>query len=992
MRRYVIAFVVLGLSAAMLAIAAPLFSQSSVTTATLQGRVGDATGGALAGASVTARNLDTGFSRSVTAEADGSFRIPLLPVGPYLLTIELPGFSSFTREGLVLTVGATVALGEITLEVATVQETITVSAESPLVETGRSVVAATFEESAIHNLPINGRDFQDFATLTPTVVKERGRDTISMGGQKGIDTNITLDGADFNNAFFGQATGQPEAKQFVISQEAVKEFVVLSNGYSAEFGRSGGGVINVLTKSGTNEVSGSGFFFGRTEAMTSTLDTVDGTTIPKTDFSQQQFGGSIGGPIVKDRAHFFASVDQQLFTSPFQVDFATDVSQVPPLTELFGQPISGVDDLASLEGTFQREINLTAFLAKVDVQLNASNTLTLRYNFSRFRGINFGASAGGVQGAVQISAEGTTEDTTDTSHSFVVSNTTIIGSNKFNELRFQYSTESRPRNGTSNEVPFVTIGGCCSWGRQGFLPIISDHPRIQFTDNFTYLFDDHDLKLGVDLNFTNTSQGFFGFSGGEYTFSSLADFQAGRVQRFRQLVGLNGFTTQESGTVDFSQQEYAVYVQDTWRPSPTVTLNLGLRWEGLNNPEVPTEEFGKPTTNPLDPGAMFGLDQQAVNDNWNNWAPRFGVAWDPKNDGRTVVRGGAGIFYSRIPLLLLANILTNNGYRQATADVRSGFPLPFPEIFPESGLPPGDPLEARLPPPDVFFWAPDFGIPQIRRANVGVEREIVTNLTLGVDYVFADTIDNQRRVDVNLNPPTGFDAHGRGIFNFRNRPDPRFGRLAVNESTAKGRYQALILSARKRYSNRSFLQVFYTFSENLSDDDNERSATGIGPSQPENLDADWGRSDRDVPHRFVATGIYGLPFDINLGATLELTSGNPFNVLSGRDDNLDGLFNDRAVVDDSNRARAEAAGQDLPDGLQPRNSARNPSFYNVDLRVTKAFDFGEPGQLELLFELFNVFNNPNRRTSLGRLDLANFGSLNLIGESRQAQLGVRYRW
>jgi hypothetical protein len=969
----------------------PAFSQSAVTTATLEGVVVDATGGALPGATVTARNVETGFSRTVTTEANGSFRVPLLPVGRYVLQIELAGFSSFTREGLVLTVGATVSLGSITLEVATVQETITVSAESPIVETARAVVAATFEESAINNLPINGRDFQDFATLTPTVVRERGRDTISMGGQKGIDTNVTLDGADFNNAFFGQATGQPEAKQFVISQEAVKEFVVLSNGYSAEFGRSGGGVLNVITKSGTNDLSGSAIFLGRTEALTSTLDTVDGTEIPKTDFSQQQFGGSIGGPIVKDRVHYFASVDQQLFNSPFQVDFTTDVSQVPPLTQLFGQPVAGVDDLSSLEGTFHREVNLTAFLAKVDIQLNPTNTLTLRYNFSRFRGINFGASAGGVQGAVQSSAEGTTEDTTDTSHSFVISNTTVIGSDKFNEIRFQYGTESRPRNGTSNEVPFVSIGGCCSWGRQGFLPITSEHPRIQITDNFTYLFAEHDLKLGVDLNFTNTSQGFFGFSGGEYTFGSLSDFQAGRVQRFRQLVGLNGFTTQESGTVDFSQQEYAFYVQDSWRVRPGLTLNLGLRWEGLNNPVVPTEEFGKPTTNPLDPGGIFGLDQQAVNDNWNNWAPRAGFAWDPKNDGRTVIRGGAGIFYSRIPLLLLANILTNNGYRQATVDVRSNFPLPFPEIFPEAGLPPGDPLEARLPPPDVFFWAPDFQLPQIRRANIGAEREIATNLTVGVDYVFADTIHSQRRVDVNLNPPLATDAYGRAIFNFRNRPDPRFGRFAVNESTARGRYQALILSARKRSDELSF-QAFYTFSENLSDDDNERSATGIGPSQPEDPGADWGPSDRDVPHRFVATGIYQLPYEFSVGATLELASGNPFNVLSGADNNQDGLFNDRAVVNDTNRARAQAAGQDLPDGLQERNSARNPNFYLFDLRVTKRFDFGGPGQLELLFELFNVFNNANRRTNLGRLDLSNFGTLNLIGESRQAQLGIRYRW
>ena len=980
---------------AQLGLTTPGFSQSAVSLGTIEGTVRDATGAVLPGSTLTFRNADTGFSRTITSEANGKFRAPLLPLGKYAITVEMPGFKTLNREGVVLTIGSTVTLDDLRLEVATVQETITVTAESPVVETTRAVVATTFEERAIQTLPINGRDFQDFAELTPTVVKERARDTISMGGQKGIDTNVTLDGADFNNSFFGQATGQPEAKQFVISQEAVQEFQVLSNGYSAEFGRSGGGVLNVVTKSGTNDVRGSGFFFGRSSELVSRLQDANGNDLPKAGFEGQQFGGSVGGPIRKDKAHYFASVDQQFFTTPFTVRFNRDVSAVPPISSIYGKPISGVDNLSSLQGDFQREINLTAFLGKVDYQLNRNNTLSIRYNYSRARLINFGPSAGGVEGLIQSVEAGQNENSMDTSHSFAVSNTTVLGNNKFNEVRFQYAYESRPRNAETNEIPEVQISGCCEWGREGFLPITSEHPRFQITENFTYLFGNHDLKTGVDFNFTSTSQGFFGDSGGVYNFASLEDFLAQRPRTFRQRVGLNGFTTVESGTIDFRQQEYGFYVQDVWKPRAGLTLNAGLRWEGLNNPTVPTQEFGKQASNPANPGSVFGLDQTSVNDDYNNWSPRFGFAWDPKNDGKTVIRGGGGIFYSRVPLLLIAEVLTSNGYRQALISLNYPDPLAptFPFIFPETGVPQGSPLNARVPAADISFYEPNFQSPQIQRTNIGFEKEIRPNFSVGVDYVYAHTIHGQRRRDLNLDPPIGVDAAGRGLFVSATaaRPDPRYRRFVLLESSANTRYDAFILSAKKRYSEKLQFQTYYTYSRTLSSDDNERS-TSFRISQPEKPEADWGRSERDVPHRFVASAVYDLPYSINLGAVLVMSSGNPFNVTVGNDANGDGQLTDRAIVNATNQARVDGAGQDLPGGLQPRNSARQPSFYNVDLRVTKLFDFGRPGRLELMLEVFNLLNSANRTTSLGRLDLTNFGVLNQVGASRQAQLGVRYRW
>ena len=306
------------MAAVMLLAATPAFSQV-VGAGNMDGRVVDATGAVLPGVAVSVVNVDTGLTRTTVTESNGRFTFLSLPVGPYTLTAELSGFQTLKREGLVMTVGALQSLGDLTIEVATVEEVVTVTAESPLIETGRPVVAATFNDRAIENLPIQGRDFKDFALNTPNVVPpdpSSGRTTISMGGMKGIDTNITVDGADFNNTFFGSATGQPEVPYFVVSQEAVQEFQVLANGYSAEFGRSGGGFLNVVTKSGTNDIHGSGFYFGRGDWGRGTLTDGRGDDLDNSAFSQNQFGGSIGGPIVRDKAHYFVSVDRQGFDRP----------------------------------------------------------------------------------------------------------------------------------------------------------------------------------------------------------------------------------------------------------------------------------------------------------------------------------------------------------------------------------------------------------------------------------------------------------------------------------------------------------------------------------------------------------------------------------------------------------------------------------------------------------------------------------------------------
>lgn len=974
--------------------ATPAFSQQ-MGTGTIDGRIVDATGAVLPGVSVTLTNAETGLSRTVVTDGNGRFRIPLLPVGRYVLTTDLAGFQSLRRDGLVLNVGQQQSLGDLTIEVATVEEVVTVTAESPLIEVARAVPAATFDSREIENLPIAGRDYKNFALNTPNVVlagPASGRTTINMGGMKGIDTNITVDGADFNNTFFGSATGQPEVPYFVVSQEAVQEFQVLANGYSSEFGRSGGGFLNVVTKSGTNDVRGSAFFFGRNEALRSTLQDGNGNDLTNAQFSQQQFGGSIGGPIVKDKAHFFFAVDRQGFDRPVAIRFNRDVAGVCN-TQIYGQIIGGVDCLSDEEGDTAELLDNTAILGKVDVQLSGTNTLSIRYNFSDFTGENFFSTAGGVAGTVQAAAENGTNLEANTSHSIVVSDTMLIGSDKFNELRFQYSFEERPRLGQSNDLPTIVINDTGRFGKQWFLPITSDHTRLQLTDNFTYLFGDHDLKMGGDLNITDTSQAFYGWGGGYYQYNTLEQYVAGTPAQFTQRVGLNGFTTPESGTIGIGQEELALYINDTWRPKPGMTLNLGVRWEGQWNPTAPEQTNGKQSRNPANPGLdTIGLVQGDIPDDLNNIAPRFGFAWDPKNDGTTVIRGGAGVFYSRANLLLMANSFTANGYRQALFFLFGNQIPDFPFVYPESGLPADDPLNNSLPVSDIAFFDDNFQNARTSRANVGIEREVVEGLSIGADYVFADTVNDHRRTNRNIpQPPIGFDAYGRGLYD-GTRIDTAYNQFQVEESTARRRYNAATFSLRQRLSNRYQFQAFYTLSDLKTDDDNERDSSGFRNTQPENLDADWADSENDLRHRFVASAVVDLPLNFVFSTLVQTNTGRPYNVLSGRDSNGDRNTNDYAVVDDTNRALADAAGQDLADGLQPRSSARQPSAFSMDIRLSKLFDFGKPGNLELLFEMFNVFNNANRLTSNQSIGSPNFGFLNIVGEPRQVQLGVRYRW
>ena len=398
--------------------------------AELTGTVRDETGGSLPGVTITLTQNETGLTRVAVTDALGRYRAPLLPVGPYSIKAELSDFATLTREGVILTVGSAPVI-DLTLPLATVTEAITVTADTPIVETAGVFASTTVNQKAIASLPLNGRDFRDFALLTPRVQEIPGiPSTLRVGGQAGDASLLTVDGADMTNSFFGEYTGSVETQNFVISQEAVQEFRVLTNGFDAEFGRATGALMNVVTKSGTNEWRGSAFVFLRDDVLTAE----DPFGNPPDSFSQQQFGGSIGGPIAKEKVFLFVAVDAQDKDVPVFTRFGRPVDGV-------AVPELGIDNLVDFEGQTPRKENFKAILGKVDIDLSATQRLTVRANFSDNDGRNTFAFPGTV---TNVSPEGF-EDFTNEALSVVTSLTSIIGTQAFKRAQVPF----RKRNKTS---------------------------------------------------------------------------------------------------------------------------------------------------------------------------------------------------------------------------------------------------------------------------------------------------------------------------------------------------------------------------------------------------------------------------------------------------------------------------------------------------------------------------------------------------------------
>ncbi|MEK6336762.1 MAG: TonB-dependent receptor [Acidobacteriota bacterium] len=976
------------LVAAILLAAGTVFPQSQATTGNIEGRVSDPNGAAVPAVNVTATNQETGLAKSADTDVEGIYRITFLPPGKYRVTTAgASGFAGADYGNVTVTVGGQTPL-DIQLKVGGTTTMVDVAAEGQVVETTRTSVSSTVNERAIENLPVNGRNFLDFATLTPGVVRDPTRaGDLTVGGQKGTLNSLQVDGTDNNNTFFGQSFGRTGTRPpYQFSEESVQEFQVNQNGFSAEFGRAGGAVINVVTKSGTNTWHGSAFEFFRDESLNSNtpIVTARGAKRPKSQINQ--FGGTIGGPIKRDRAFIFGAFDGQRSTIPNVVDAPTFFAQTAAIQAL----------LAPKMGTYNIGRDQNVYMIKTDIHVNNSHQLVLRFNQQNFTGNN--NENGGPLSVQEHSGNSVARTTT-----FTGSLTSTLTNTVVNEFRFQFGRDSEPGTANSDvtEARINTTNGFLQLGRNNFSPRETTIKRWQFIDNLSYTRGEHSLKFGADLNFDRIFNFFPGLFSGQYTFNSYTLFSTNSPSAFVQNfagTGTSGATTKP----DLS--EYGFFAQDDWRVNTKLTMNLGLRYDyqklaspTVNNPSAALAAVGLSTTTPVRDA--------------NNFAPRFGFSYAPNE--KTVVRGGYGIFFGRTTAIMLGTSHSQNGIQvtgvslTCTPAVPATNPcLTYPNIFTTA------PAAGGLT-PSLYLFSRDYAQPYVQQGRLGVEREMMKNLSLSVTYLFFKGVHLSRTRDINLGVPvaTTLTAPDNSVFTVLRhpaaRPIPGFTRISLFESTADSRYNGLAVELKRRFSRGLQFIMAYTYSSSR-DNKPDQTMVVVGTDDVKgvqnNLDisADWGRSDMDIRHRLVFSPVYqigtvskdnavasALLSNWTFSGIVTLQSGFPYSALISGDANRDG-----------NTATDRVPGT-------ARNAFTTPSIYIFDTRVTKTFKFGEKYNLSVLAEAFNLFNRSNIATvNTARYGIASNSAVLLtnpniatpfgfartfIGE-RQIQLGLRFRF
>lgn len=986
------------------ATASGLWAQSQATTGVIEGRVSDESSAVLAGATVTLRNTATNFEKVVTTGSDGRFRGLLLPLGPYRIAVSADGFSTMVREGLDLAVGQTINL-DIQLQVSAVEQEIVVTGEAPVVETTRTEGSTRIPDQAVESLPNNGRNFLEYTKLTPgvTIVQGPDGDELSINGQKGIHNNVSVDGADFNNPFFGEQRGG-QRPPFTFNLDAVKEVVVVADGAPAEFGRSSGGFVNVVTKSGTNDRQGTAHVFYQSDSLSSDPAAPGGGKADKGDAEQMQYGFTLGGPLKADKLFYFLSADMQEAEKTKQVD----PSRIEPRVVNYFTSIG----IPNENGPITRTNDALVALAKLDWLASAANMATLRYSYTDSEQVN---------GTFDVDSWGRSANAIekDDSYSFTGSLATTLSGNLLNEARGQFAHENRPRpyNGpivpsTGRPLPDTAFdfGNAYRFGLPFFIPVEYYDERTQIMDNLTWLKGAHTVKTGVEWNDVVSSQTFIGFANGRYIFDSTDGFLnfarnplyvtcsngassetgvcpagssiTGPVLLYLQTAGVGGRTIEEAGTQKIRQHEPAVFLQDQWQPRANLTIQAGLRWEAQLQPDnrIPKEELfyfpfiGKTVTNAQ--GTFEFPSDGTIPDDKEMFQPRLGVSWDPKSDGSSVFRATAGIFAARIPGLSLASTRSTNGSIGQTLFRNSALtgilgPVPaYPGLIPASQV--GDPFL-----PEVFVFDKDFKNPRTTAASLSYESEFGGNYTWLIKGNYAKTDHVTRFINPNdpLNgcpwstglPPGGFNGITCA------GPEGASG-LHVVSSDARSRYWGITGGLTRRLSGNLEFQAYYTYSKDKSDDDNERDPFTYRYAKITDLDAEYGYSDRDQRHRVNAWLLWQAPLGLDLNLRYSYRSAQPKSIT--------------ATGADAQTPQARIN----PDGsVTRRNLGRKDNEFNgLDFRLTRDFELGAI-TVQPIFEVFNVFDEPNFHRPESTNLVFNFdGTVQSgAGEPRQMQLGVR---
>lgn len=1026
------------------ALSTVLWGQAAASSADLTGTVLDASKAIIPGAMVTATNVATELSRSAATNQSGEYRISLLPPGSYDIKAEAKGFSTGIKKGVTLTVGQVAVIG-FELGVGSTTTEVVVSGEAPVIETERTSASATITQTPIANLPINGRNFLNFTLLTPGVVEANPNirtlqqipnSGLSFGGQNARSNNVSIDGANF-------VDDASNGIRPTVSQEAVQEFQINRSGYNAEFGGGSSGSVNIITRSGTNELHGNLFEFFRHENLDARnpLDFSEQVAGRRAPFKRNQPGFTVGGPIKKDRTFFFASYEaliqretnfvnvfpdaSKLGLTPIQSGLSNFLANLPPSPQTatliglgrlmplllstgptppppflatlppFAQQIAVVrgktfDMLNNATGRFPfKNTNNNASL-RVDHQLSAKDQMSARFSF--FEGFTFGIRVGGTNALSQ----GTTLK--EQQENLILSENHIFNERVINEARFQYARHVFNINTIDPFGPAFSIGGIGNFGRDFNNPTLRTGQRWQWTDNVSYTRGKHAFKFGGDISYLpfndavvdiflggsvnfsdNSIPLFFPLAGGlglptalalnqflvsapgspfattvrispalpplsvalAAPITALQSFNLGVPTVYNQ--GFGNPVTSEANT------QLAWYVQDSWKATPRLQLNYGVRYE-------------------------VELQPEPLHRDYNNFAPRFGFAFDPRGDGKTVVRGSYGIFYSPLYQSLafaakvlgerqIQNILRlfdpsspNNDasaiWRYIFANTLNRRTITAQEIQTVFGLTAGPPtLLTQEVEPDVVN-------PYVQQGNLGIDRDLGRDWSVSVNYMYNHGSKVIRNRDINLRrrgfvPGIGSIYQGLGPGNF-----PGFvGRFQL-ETSASSVYHGMALAVNKRMSHHYQLAFSYTVSKAI--DDSTDLNQSLDAFDSDNLHNEKGLSAFDVRQRLAVSGVLESPWksgsgnpawqrafaDFTVAPILTARSGFPFNMLAGFIENGD--FNGN----DTNRPP-----------FVGRNTGLGPNFVALDLRVAKRFKFGETGKsLDFIWEGFNLFNRTNFKT------------------------------
>ena len=931
------------------------FGQSQSTSGNIEGRIVDANGAVVPGIAVSATNQDTGFGKTVTTDDDGNYIFVLLPPGRYKVEVAAAkGFAAATLTNVIVTVGAK-TYQEITLAAGGASVVVDVAATGQAVEATRTSISSTVDERRVTNLPTNGRNFLDFATLAPGVIRDPTRaGDLAVGGQKGTLNSIQIDGASSDNTFFGQSSGRIGSgrapSQFSI--DTVKEFQVNQNGFSAEYGRAAGAVINVVTKSGTNRFTGSAFEYFRDESLNARNPNLVAANRPRPPGQINQFGGTLGGPFKTDKAFFFAAYEGQRSDLPNPVILNSLPFAPASVRTLLGPKVVAYD-ISRQQDTL---------LAKTDFNLNQANQLWFRFNYQDFRGTNLESS--GPLSALEHTGNSNVKTVSLTSAWIHA-----ISSRWFNEFRFQYSRDREPGLANTND-PEVAVtanaggfnDGTFLFGRNNFSPRETTINRYQFINSQTYLTGDHAIKYGLDLMFDRIFNFFPGLFGGSYTFTSYANLASNTPSRYRQSFAGPGTTGAETHP---DNNEYGFFVQDDWRTTPNLTVNLGLRYDYQSIAKPPIQ-------NPNAALLAAGFDTSFRPVDKNNFAPRFGLSY--AFNEKTVIRGGYGIYYGRTPAIMTGTAHSQNGIQVVAIDINCATAPPgtcptYPAIF--SAIP----TNVAAVTPNLYLFSREYKQPYTHQARLQFEREVWRNTTFSVQYTMFRGQDISRTRNANLGAPvpttltvytgTGATATPTSTsFTFMRhpaaRPIPSFQRISLFESTARSQYHGLTFELNRRLTGRWQFNMNYTLSDAK---DNKPDQTSVVPGGGDDakiaenqfdLTGEYGRADADIRHRFIFSPVFesgrfksdnriarALLSDYIFTGIFTAQSGIAYSALVSGDPNADGITSTDRVPGTT------------------RNQFSTPPAYIFDLRVGRAFRFGERYRLSIFAEAFNLFNRPN---------------------------------